>query len=155
MNGPLCSPGIIFAKRMFEKFALAPRKSKRRRAISLKIMMMMVTCVLILYTQHTYIHKRSSSIHFFHCGHSRSLSLFSPIGEHLAAVRGRAASRIYGLPLGFIKILSNFTPRETSEKMKFIKSAAFIVDLIYSQLSENEAPDGDGFCDTLWIHKIN
>lgn len=36
--------------------------------------------------------------------------------------------------------------------MKFIytyqASAAFIVDLIYTQLSENEAPDGDGFCDT-------
>jgi hypothetical protein len=25
MNGPLCSSGIIFAKRMFEKFALAPQ----------------------------------------------------------------------------------------------------------------------------------
>jgi hypothetical protein len=47
--------------------------------------------------------------------------------------------------------------RETREDEIYIliKSAAFIVDLIYSQLSENEAPDGDGFCDTPWIHKIN
>lgn len=113
-------------------------------------------CFNFIYTYASHTHTRTSrsipgSIHFFHCGgreatreraSSRSL-------ENIWLPCGRAASEIYGLPLGFIKILSNFTPRRGWNLYQ--ASAAFIVDLIYTQLSESSSQPAKRGAWRWWI----